>query len=195
MSPEAAIKVLEQELVFDAGRYYSAGANLSLGAGKIYTGIRSPRFNRADQLFDTAETPALVLTHECDVDQANARPFNDSVLVCPIIKFEDFVAEYWATLGDDHLRSFLSELARRNISRVAFLPWGLQPLPMGGLVYLNQITSTHISAFSRVEAAAVGATTEYGLRQIDLMLTNHLLGPRRKRLHLPPRRSIKAAAI
>lgn len=182
MSPSDAHAIVAAELEVDAGRFYFQGGRLSLGVGKFYSGVLCPHLNLDDMLYDTVEATTMVLSHECDVDQANDRPFNDFVLVCPIISFEVFVEEYSARLGDEQLRGFLVNLAHRAISRVLYLPWGLTGLPMGGLLYLNQIVSTHVSAFSRDGVGAIGAASAYGLHIFDQVLTNHLLRPKSERL-------------
>jgi len=184
MQVEVAHTIVRDALTIDPGRFYNRGEGLSLGVGQIYSGVRYPIFNRTDRLFDTSEGAALVLTHECDVDASNARPFTDYILVCPIIRLEALVAEYSDKLGDERLRGFLVELANRRVSRVAYLPWGLGSMPYGGAIYLNQITSTHVSEFEAGNAALAGATTAYGLRVIDQQLTNHLLRPKAEELGL-----------
>jgi hypothetical protein len=184
MNVEEAHRVLVDALTLDPGRFYSGGENLSLGVGKLYARVRVPIYDVAEAVYDTGEGSVLVLTHECDVDTANDRPFNDYLLVCPIIRFEAFVETYSAKLGDERLRGFLVDLARHNVSRVSYIPWGPASLPFGGLLYLNQISSTHISAFARDEVTVIGATTAYGLIIIDKALTNHLLRPKVERLAL-----------
>ena len=53
-------------------------------------------------------------------------------------------------------------------------------------MYLNHITNTHISAFSRKSSETIAAVTGPGLRIIDQMLENHLLRPKAERLALTP---------
>jgi hypothetical protein len=184
MNVEEAHRVVVDALTLDPGRFYSAGADLHLGVGKLYARVRFPVFDITEAVYDTGEGSVLVLTHECDVDAANDRPFTDYLLVCPIIRFESFVEEYSARLGDERLRGFLVDLAKHNVSRVSYVPWGPESLPFGGLLYLNQISSTHVTAFAREEVTAIGATTAYGLIIIDKALTNHLLRPKVERLAL-----------
>jgi hypothetical protein len=182
MRVDEAHQVIAQALSVDVGRFYSQGHHLSLGVGKFYSGVRFPVYDIADCVFQTAEGMVLVLTHECDIDSGNQRPFNDFLLVCPVIRFEVFVDEYSCKLGDERLRNFLVDLGRRTVSRVAFIPWGLDALPYGGLLYLNQISSTHLSAFRLSGVELCGAATAYALIQIDHALTNHLLRPKAERL-------------
>lgn len=182
MTVDEAHEVIARALSIEVGRFYSQGHHLSLGVGKIYSGIRFPIYDVTACIFDTAEGVALVLTHECDIDAGNDRPFNDFLLVCPVIRFEVFVDDFSRKLGDERLRNFLVELGRRTISRVAYIPWGLDDLPYGGLLYLNQISSTHVSAFGLTGVKVCGAATAYALIHIDHALTNHLLRPKAERL-------------
>jgi hypothetical protein len=184
MQLETAHAIIKDSLTIDSGRFYYSGKNLGLGVGQIYSGIRYPFYNLEECVFDTLEGAGLVLTHECDVDQGNDRPYTEHLLFCPIIRFEDFIEEFSATRNDQQLRSFLTNLGSQSISRVMFIPWGLNDLPYGGLLYLNQIASTHISSFSPGKATLIGATTAYGLTRIDMTLTNHLLRPKEDQLAL-----------
>lgn len=184
MDVNAAYAIVRDQLDFDPGRFFNRGEGLSLGVGQVYRGVRFPMYNIDDALFDTVEGHALVLTHECDVDQENRRPFADYLLISPIIEFEALIQEYSRRLGDDRLQGFLVELAKRNVSRVAYLPWGLATLPYGGVINLNQICSTHVSAFESGSAEVSGATTSYGLQIIDHQLTNHLFRPKTQSLGL-----------
>jgi hypothetical protein len=185
MSPAEAHQVLTRNTPIDLGRFYGATGELSLGAGLIYAGVRCPAYNEEDQLFDTLENIAYVLTHECDVDPANERLFNDYVAVCPVYPVEHFVAEYLEQVPDgEKLRNFLAQVARRLVSRVVYLPPIGESLQYGGLIYLNQIASTHVSQFlSRRPLACVSA---HGLEQLDYALTNHLLRPKSERLEFGP---------
>lgn len=184
MDIDSAHRCLAESLTIDVGRFYSTGEGLSLGVGLIYAGIRYPVFDSADELYLTIEGTGLILTHECDIDQANSRPFTELAIVCPVTPFEAFVSEYSRRQGDQALRSFIAELGRRTVSRVAYIPGGLGVLPYGGILYLNQLSHTHISQFLSDRAKRVGALTAYGLTIIDLQLTNHLLRPKAEALAL-----------
>ena len=109
---------VSQHLTIDVGSFFSPGDQLSLGVGKIYTGIRFPIYNEDTEVFSTAVGKVYVLTHECDVDQNNARIFNEDVLICPLIDFVYFIEGYSEALSTEALQSFLVNLAQRNISRV-----------------------------------------------------------------------------
>jgi hypothetical protein len=183
MDVATAYGCLRENLDIDVGSFYSPGQELSLGAGKMYRGVRVPIFNEETFVFQTALSPVYVLTHECDVDQGNDREFNDYVLVCPLIPFERFVQEYCAVWDDEQFRGFLSSLARRRVSRVLYIP-PVQELSFGALMYLNQITSTHVAALSHEHASPIGAVTTRCLRVIDHFLENHLLRPKAEALGL-----------
>lgn len=183
MEVAQAFDHLQANLALEIGKFYAPSDRLSLGVGKIYRGVRYPIFDESRALFQTVAGFVLVLTHECDVDQANARLFNDHVLICPLIPFEKFVASYLQTLDENALKSFLANLGRRFISRVLYIPT-FANMPYGALMYLNQITSTHISAFQDNRSDPICATTAYGLQIVDYVLQNHLLRPKSERLAL-----------
>lgn len=105
--------------------FYGSPSDLPVGRGLIFTQVRQPIYDVEQQLFLTVEEPAYVLTHECDVDPANDRPFSNYLLICPIIRFEDWFAAYTEDHGDDELGAFLGNVANRRVSRVFYLP----PLP------------------------------------------------------------------
>ncbi len=185
MEIEEAYAHLRQHLSLDVGRFFSPGAQLSLGVGKIYSGIRLPVYDQDRNIFLTATGMVYVLTHECDVDQKNKRPYNTEVLICPIIPFEEFVVQYQEEFrSDDALKGMIANLADRNIYRLLYVPHYYPQMPRGGILYLNQITNTHISAFSQPEAESVCAATGYGLEVIDRYLQNHLLRPKAEMLAL-----------
>lgn len=182
MTSDDAYGILSKNAVLDVGRFYGARSGLSLGAGLLYEGVRCPLYNLEDGLFDTVESTTYVLTHECDVDSANERSFNDFVLVSPIIPISDFVDEYLESFGEpEMLGNFLAQVAKRLVSRVVYLP-PIAGLDQGGLLYLNNLASTHVSSFEGVDPFA--CVSAYGLHQIDQAVTNHLLRPKADRLSL-----------
>jgi hypothetical protein len=180
MTGEEAYQVLNKNTALDVGRFYGMYSNLSLGAGLLYEGVRCPVFNQEDGLFDTIESTGYVITHECDVDANNDRNFNDHVLICPVIPVEDFAAEHLQEFGDaEALRNFLAQVAKRLVSRVVYLP-PIGGLRHGGLIYLNNLASAHVSSFEALRPFA--CVSAYGLQQVDQALTNHLLRPKSERL-------------
>lgn len=176
MTADEAHALISPYVSADVGKFYGSVNNLSLGAGLIYPDIRIPEFNVAEQLFDTFDTNVYVITHECDVDPGNVRPFSDLVLVCPVILLSDLIAEYIDEIGPTQIRAFLAAVGQRKISRVVYLPPGPQHMRHGGFIYLNNIASTHISAFDK--KVPICAVSQFGLKEVDMALTNHLLRPK-----------------
>jgi len=182
MTADEAYQILMGHCQFDVGKFYGHAEGLSLGTGLLYNDVRCPEFDEDQSIFMTVERQAYVLTHECDVDPANERAFNDHLLVCPVIRLEDFVYEFEAEFASrDALVGFLAAIARRQVSRVVFLP-ASDGLERGGLLYLNALASTHVSAFEHQKPFA--AVSAFGLQSIDYALQNHLLRQKSQRLAL-----------
>lgn len=159
--------------------FYGDAATLNVGAGLFYDNIRYPLYDMPGRVFDTVAGLVYVLTHECDVDAKNDRHFNDSVLICPVIDFASFVEEYAGRFSDGGLFGLLPDLAGDTVFRAFYLP----PHPSvgfanGGILYLNQICSTHIREFRAREATARFALSEYGQQILDYKLQNHLFRPK-----------------
>jgi hypothetical protein len=162
------------------GAFYGSASGRAPGAGLIYRDVVYPQFDPGTQGYDTLQGPAYVLTHECDIDQSNARHFNDLVLVCPLILFNDFVREYQEVMGAVELEGFVAALGKNDVSRVFFLPptpqvFGDMELTHGALLYLNQLCHTPVSLFS---GSAICALSTYGLERLDAKLQNHLFRPK-----------------
>lgn len=162
------------------GQFYSPGGTVGLGKGKIYDGVTYPLFDVDSRTYMTAAGLVIVLTHECDVEPANDRVLNEELLICPIIPLESLVAEYEGVLAGELLPAFLGNLGARLVSRVVFIPAIRPELEFGGVLYLNQITHAHVSAFER--GRPVCAVSAFGLRHIEYSLENHLLRPKDDRL-------------
>jgi hypothetical protein len=174
MTPEEAHAVLSEASPIDVGKFYGAKAQLALGAGLFYEKVLSPLYNESEKLFVTVRQPVYVLTHECDIDPANARPFNDYVSFCPVIPLPVFLKRYQAKWTDEQrLKSFLANVACRTVGRLVYVPPAGGLLEFGGLVYLNNIDSTHVVAFEGLEPIA--ALSAYGLRELDMGLRHSLL--------------------
>lgn len=184
MDFDQAYKYLAAHLQLDPGRFYAEGADLSLGVGQIFSDILFPIFNEKEKLFETAAGLVYILTHECDIDQANPRPFNTHLLICPIIDFREFVDEFQAGHTEGDFISFLARLGRREVSRLIYIPHYLPHLPYGGLLYLNRITHTHVNMFKNKNAKRICTLTNYGLMELDSALKNHLLRPKDEKLPL-----------
>ena len=180
-----------RNLDFNAAAFYGSARGLSLGVGLIYDNVVYPLFNKDEVLSDTVRGLAYILTHECDVDQQNIRYFNDYILICPIIKFEEFAEDFSESHSIDALFGLIPDIVKNNVFRVQYVP----PIPShlvrgvlsyGGLLYLNQLCSTHVSVFGASETSQVCALSSYGLQMMDFKLHNHLLRPKAEflpRLH------------
>lgn len=162
----------------DPGSFYGASAGLSLGAGLLYSNVRQPAFNSDTRLYRTIKTDAYVLTHECDADQQNDRVFKDAVLVCPVIPLPNFLE---GCTGHSNIHGFLAEIAARQVHRLLYLP-PIEPLKYGGMLYLNRITSVHVSTFSEPGTQCIGAVAAKGLFEVDSALQNLLLREKAQRL-------------
>ena len=183
MTPDEACRRIAATLPPDFfGRFYSQGETIGLGKGKIYDSVDCPVFDPTEGLYLTARCLVYVLTHECDVDEANERIFNRELLVCPILRLEDLIQEYEELLPGEQLSAFLGNLGARNVSRLVYLPPIAGTLNYGGALYLNHITHAHVSAFQRGRAADICAVTIYGLQHIEFALEQHLLRPKAERL-------------
>lgn len=187
MDVETAYRHLMDSLRYnDHGRFYGVDEALPLGAGLLYSPIRFPIFDPDERIYVTVEGLVYVLTHECDLDQDNDRAFNHSALICPITQLEDLVAEYSEEFGDDRARSFINALARREVSRLVYIPPFDDRLPYGGVLNLNEITNTFIDEFEQGGVEKVCSVSGFGIQVIDNFLKNHLLREKSARLPLTP---------
>lgn len=184
MEAAAAHVILSEYLDYDPGKFYSNAEDLPVGAGCIYSAVRLPLFDKDTALYYTSAESGYVLSHECDIDPANDRPFSDLVLICPILPLEEWIPVYLEDHAQADLVSLLAHIGQRNVSRVFYLPPLPAALQFGGLMYLNQITHAHVSALSLENAKRVATVTEYGLQKLDHMIQNHLLRPKAVRLGL-----------
>lgn len=163
------------------GAFYGPAGGISLGVGLVTT-ARYPLFDPVKSRFATVEGAVYVLTHECDLDGGNQRHFNDLLLVCPIITLEDALLELTAEKSERVARSILTAVARNEVFRVFFMPaWpngtSFDPLRHGGLLNLNQISSTHVTMVD-APGGRLCALSEYAQGILDLKLRNHLLRPK-----------------
>ena len=183
MTEAEAHRLLSASSPLTPGKFYGSTVDLGLGAGLIFDDIRCPVFDTDDRIFSTLESLVYVLTHECDVDPANNRAFNDYLTVCPLIPLGDFLRAYVDIFpNDDGLRAFLSAIAKRTVNRLVYVPPGPSRLEFGALLYLNNLTSTHVSEFQSVKPIA--SVSAFGLDAIDRAFSNHFLRPKADRLSL-----------
>ena len=178
MEVDEAYQHVMRSSTVDVGKFYFGGHDVGLGKGKIYKAVRFPIYIEDQALFRTAKGLVYVLTHECDLDEENRRFLNTDVLICPIIDLRHLVAALLEAVSVDQLISFLTNLGARNISRALYLPHCPPTLTHGGVLFLNQIASTHVSCFELEDAESVAMLTAYGLTIVDQMIENHLLRPK-----------------
>jgi hypothetical protein len=189
MTPEQAHEVLSRNCLTNVGRFYGASSHLPLGAGLIYSDVRSPLYDADSQVFMTVESTAYVMTHECDVDGENDRAFSDHLLICPLITLPALIAEFKAAYpNDEKLKNFLEATAKRQINRLVYLPPGPKELKYGAFAYLNALCSTHVDALKNMKPFA--AVSGYGLEEIDRALERHLMRPKSEALSFMPEASL-----
>jgi hypothetical protein len=186
MDIEDAYSAVVNNLTIDVGKFYAPGDSLSLGKGIFYSGVLYPIYDEDQEIYITAQGLVYILTHECDVDPDNERLFNDDLLICPVIPFEHLIESLQVDLSEASLGGFLGNLATRRIYRLIYIPPCPQELPYGGVMYLNHITNTHVSAFERVGVKRLAALTGYGLGIVEPVIENHLLRPKAERLAYVP---------
>jgi hypothetical protein len=130
--------------------------------------------------YRTAVGIALILTHECDIDQSNERFFNDLVLVCPVISLDDFCEECEQEQGVGSWGGILAQIAGDNLYRAMYLPplqhaTACPQMEGGGIVYLNHISPCRVTWISDPQAQAICSLSATGLRALDFKVQNHLL--------------------
>lgn len=177
-----ALELAVKHCPYRAGQFYGSAEGLALGAGLIYSGVRVPALDRSLGLFRTVQAVVYVLTHECDVDGDNQRLFSSELLVCPIIRFDEWVLETAQTFSEGTVFGMIPDLARDRVYRVFFLPPVYPELPSGGLLYLNQICYTHRYFFGPGFARPVCALSSYAQQILDFKIMNHLLRPKAETL-------------
>ncbi|HKT73348.1 MAG TPA: hypothetical protein VJQ47_10685 [Steroidobacteraceae bacterium] len=184
MDAAAAHAILFENLDYDPGKFYSNAENLPVGVGSIFSAVRLPLYDTETALYYTSAETGYILSHECDIDPANDRPFSEFVLICPILPLEEWIPTYLEDHNEADLKSLLAHIGKRNVSRVFYLPPLPPSLQFGGLMYLNQITHAHVSALTSESTKRIASVTEYGLQKLDHMIQNHLLRPKAVRLAL-----------
>jgi hypothetical protein len=173
MTVEEAFHYITERLTYAPASFYGSPDRLSLGTGLIFKGVDYPSYSVDHDGYLTLEGKVWVITHECDIDPKNNRPFNDHALLCPIIDFEHFVAVYLSKRNEAALKAFLNELAEHKLSRASYIPMITDQLPYGGILDFNKISNTHISVFEKGKCNVIGAFTDSGQSYIDKILTNH----------------------
>jgi hypothetical protein len=161
-------------------RFYGALAGAALGAGVILQDVEYPLFVIEDGSWGRFTSLAMVLTHECDLDQENERVLNDVALVCPIIDLESFTLRINAVLDCATASRFIANVSARYINRLLYLPAIPDHLPLGGYLYLNLLTNTHLSKLT--SAAPICMLSPDGFRELDFAVERHFLRPKADRM-------------
>ena len=179
MRYRSALELCIRNLRNDPARFYGPAAGLPLGAGILLRECLLALPHATELRFETGVGLALVLTHECDIDQTNERYFNDKLLVCPIIPLDVFCAECEDEDGTGSWGGILREIVRDTVYRVMYLP----PVPgsaacpemeAGGIVCLNHLSPCRVEWITNLSEQAVCSLSALGLRAFDIKLTNHL---------------------
>lgn len=168
------------------GQFYGASDSLSFGTGLIVDRLAYPVFVPTAGAYGTRAGPALILSHECDIDPDNIRPFNSNVLVAPITKLSSYIDSVKGVYTPEETKSFLLNVAAGKTTRLCFLPrFGDEggPLYSGGIVDLNFLASCGVSAL--VASEKVCSLSGFAITTIDVALQNHLLRPKAEKPPLP----------
>ena len=187
MSHERAFQLCISRLSADAARFYEPVKDLPLGAGIILENCAVPFESPEEIRFGTVLSLALVLTHECDVDETNQRAFNESVLVIPNISLEDLHDELEEKEGLGSYGGIFPQIAAGTVYRVMYLPpppqnMGISYLPRGGFINLNEICSTPLKWFPELQTKPAFSLSAIGLRSLDYKMENHLRREKAARL-------------
>ena len=161
---------LHRSFRYQPGRFYGSATNVSLGVGVICSKAPYVLYDPIRKRMGAVRGLALVLTHECDL--ANDRFACEDLLICPIIPVENLLAAF--SKVEAHLENFIDALAKDMVSRLFYLPPLTPFLKNGGILPLNQITTTRIEWFSR-KTERIAALSEYAAFRVDRKLENHLL--------------------
>jgi hypothetical protein len=106
VSHDVAFRLCMENVSPDASRFYMPPGKLPIGAGPILSGCAIPLPSPTERKFITGLSIALVLTHECHLDQANDRAFNDTVLVVPVQPLQSVCDAFERRYGPGHTVAF-----------------------------------------------------------------------------------------
>jgi hypothetical protein len=174
-----ALEVCLRHIETDPARFYGPATKLPLEAGVLVRDCIIAMPDSAEVRFQTGVGLALVLTHECDVDQNNERFFNNLLLVCPIIQLDHFCAECEEDGGTGAWGGILPAIARDDVYRAMYLPplppqWSCPEMEGGGILYLNHISTCRVQWLGNMPQQAICSLSARGLYRFDLKLQNHL---------------------
>jgi len=178
-----ALRMCLETLRGDPGKFYGPANNLPLGAGLILRDCVLALPDIESIRYQTATGLAVILTHECDIDQSNNRNFNDLILVCPIIPLDDFCLECENEDGTGSWGGILPEIVKNNVYRAMYLPpvtqaFNCPEMVGGGIIYLNHISSCRVNWISNLSQQAICSLSAPGLLALDTKIQNHLLRPK-----------------
>jgi hypothetical protein len=177
---QTAVNLCLTHIQTDPWRFYGTAVGMPLGAGLL---IRDCVLAHPDPQvveYRTIQGPALVLTHECDVDPANERYFNDMFLVCPIMPLDEFCEGIESQDGVGAWGGILREVAADKVYRAMYLP----PVPAmfhcpemegGGVIYLNHISASRVEWVRDLAGQAMCSLSAPALRFLDIKMHNHLI--------------------
>lgn len=168
-----------------SGAWYGAARDLAPGVGVIFTGLPYPLFNPGDRRYQVISGMALILTHECDIDQHNQRAMNTGFLVAPLIQMSAFANTF--AQQQDVARALARDIAANKVNRLMYLPppnelLRVQEIPLGAFIYFNSITHADVTHLTAQGVRPVCALSELGLEVLDNRLKNHLFRPKAEQL-------------
>jgi hypothetical protein len=170
------------------GAFYGRADTLAPGAGVIYTGITYAHFNAQEGRFEARRGMVLILTHECDIDPANDRDFNENFVFAPLIPLAALATEYERLSRKDAAKSLVVETARDKVNRLLFLPpvstehIDAPQLSLGALIFWNWLGNTHVTQLKSEGVKALCALSEHGMTIADRRFQEHFLRPKSERL-------------
>jgi hypothetical protein len=180
----------ELEVAFKAHRsqeIYGPASQLPPGAGLIYSKIRLPIYIHEKNGYASGDALGIILTHECDIERSNTRPFTDHAIIAPIVPLAKLWPSLNAHMDNPNARAFLLNIANGNTNRLLYLPpvgyRETEPLGYGGIIDFNKITSSYVTPL--FQQAPLQVLTQFGMRVLDTALQNHLFREKSDGLPLP----------
>ena len=167
-------------------QFYGPQGEMALGTGIIIRSAALPVYVPEADAYGTGKGPALVLTHECDIDPDNIRPFSDKALVAPLIRLDAYLTSAKEECSAEEMISFATNVARGNTNRLLFLPrFGdeTSPLFFGAIIDLNYLVSCGVTSLAK--STVVCALSGYAIGALDRALQNHLFRPKADHVPLP----------
>lgn len=164
----------------DPSRFYGTGTGLPLGVGMLVRDCVIAQPHSTETRYETGLGLALILTHECDIDENNERYFNDLILVCPVIPLDIFCEACDEEEGSGSWGGILPHIAGDNVFRAMYLPpvRDCEEMEGGGIIYLNHMSSCRVQWMSNDAGKVICSLSALGLRAFDAKLQNHLLRPK-----------------